>query len=450
MSPLADSGGIFHIKAWFQNMWVSTDLMVWEIPLLLLAGVAVHLAYEKRRFRRAALAISRAVEKTQPELGIRKTIETILSARVDLFSAKRVVLVMMSAKGERSFLWDARGNVRGRESTVEFSQPPTSEGQRYFLADLAQGWSAIQLRRFAVGEPLHCLVLEDSGERTFNVPSSCLEEFLGLNDFHSLLGVALSLGKWSGRLLVFDPGDPAAGESELRLLQALALDVGPAVHSQYLLAHLRSRVRAAERARVAREIHDGVVQSLAAVEMRLGALRRTALTDPGQVIKAVTQAQHVIRHEILAVRELVEQIRPVELSSKELLFYLAEIVDRFRRDTAISASFVSDFEQVVLAPRVCSELVLIAQEALFNVRKHSLANNVRVRLARGEDHCKLVIEDDGRGFEFSGRFSNAQLEATRKGPRVIKERVRSIGGELVIDSMPGQGARLEISIPQQY
>jgi signal transduction histidine kinase len=172
------------------------------------------------------------------------------------------------------------------------------------------------------------------------------------------------------------------------------------------------------------------------------------LTDPDEVIKTLVQAQHDIRQEILAVRELMEQIKPIELSSKELLAYLAEIVDRFRRETAISASFVSEFEQVTLAPHVCSELVRIAQEALFNIRKHSLADNVRVLLARAGGHCKLVIEDDGCGFEFSGRFSQAQLDATRKGPRVIQERVRSIGGELVIDSMPGHGARLEISFPQ--
>jgi signal transduction histidine kinase len=424
--------------------------MAWGIPLLvlLLVGASGYLAYENRRFRRATLTISRAVGKTQSELGIRKTMEAILAAIADLFSARRVVLALTESKGRRSFLWETRGSDAGRPSKVEFSQLPASEAQKYFLSGLGRGWSAVQLRRSAGSEPFHCLVLDEAGKRICNVPSARLEKFPVLNDFRSLLGVALSFGKWTGRLLVFDPSGTTAGESELRFLQALIWDVGPAVHSQYLLAHLRSRVRKAERARVARELHDGVVQSLVAVEMRLAALQRTTLTDPGQVIEAVAQAQQDVRRQMLAVRELMEQIKPIELSPKELLACLAEIVDRFRRETAISASFVSEFEQVTLAPHVCSELVRIAQEALFNIRKHSLANNVRVLLARAEGHCKLVIEDDGRGFEFSGRFSDAQLEAIRKGPRVIKERVRSIGGELVIDSMPGHGARLEISIPQ--
>lgn len=454
MLPLVENGGpaaVSHIRPSVQRMWVSSGLTAWGIAFLfslLLVGVLGHLVYERWRFRKAALTISRAVGKTQSELGIRKTIEDILDATVDLFSARRIVLVMTDAKGGRSSLWETRGTDAGHTSKVEFSQVPTSEAQMYFLAGLGRGWSAIQLRRSAAGEPLHCLVLEDAGKRTCDVPSSCLQEFLAVNDFHTLLGVALSFGKWSGRLLVLDPGGTAVGESELRFLQALIRDVAPAVHSQYLLAHLRSRIQRAERARVARELHDGVIQSLVAVEMRLAALRRMTLTDPEEVFKTLAQAQQDVRHEIFAVRQLMEQIKPIELSSKELLAYLAEIVDKFQRETAISASFVSEFEQVSLAPHVCSELVRIAQEALFNIRKHSLANNVRVLLARAEGYCKLVIEDDGRGFEFSGRFSQDQLDATRKGPRVIKERVRSIGGELVIDSMPGQGARLEISFPQ--
>ena len=453
MLPLVENGGptaTSHLTPPVQRMWVLIGPTGWGITFLLSllsAGVLGYFAYEKRRFRRAVLAISRA-GKTQSELGIQKTIEAILTAIVDLFSARRVVLVVTESKGGRSFLWEARGTNRGHPSKVEFSQLSASEAQDYFLTGLGGGWSAIQLRCLAAGQWFHCLTLEEAGKQTCDVPSSCLEEFPFLNDFRSLLGVALDFGKWSGRVWVLDPSGAVAGESELRFLQALIWDVGSAVHSQYLLAHLRSRVRAAERARVARELHDGVVQSLVAVDMRLAALRRAPLTDPSEVVKTIAQAQKDIRHEILAVRELMEQIKPIELSSKELLSYLAEIVERFRRETAISASFVSEFEQVTLAPHVCSELVRIAQEALFNIRKHSLANNVRVLLARAEGYCKLVIEDDGRGFEFAGRFSDAQLEAICKGPRVIKERVRYIGGELVIDSMPGRGARLEISIPQ--
>jgi signal transduction histidine kinase len=89
----------------------------------------------------------------------------------------------------------------------------------------------------------------------------------------------------------------------------------------------------------------------------------------------------------------------------------------------------------------------IVHEALVNVRRHSGARNVFVRLAAVNGDCRLSIDDDGCGFPFVGRFSQADLEASRKGPLVIKERVRLLGGQLTIESDPGHGARLEIAVP---
>lgn len=84
----------------------------------------------------------------------------------------------------------------------------------------------------------------------------------------------------------------------------------------------------------------------------------------------------------------------------------------------------------------------------MNVRKHSGARTVLVRVSAPEGYWKFEIDDDGRGFGFAGRHSQADLEIGRKGPVVIKERVRAIGGTLAIESVPGQGARVEIWIPR--
>jgi len=89
------------------------------------------------------------------------------------------------------------------------------------------------------------------------------------------------------------------------------------------------------------------------------------------------------------------------------------------------------------------------QEGLVNVRKHSRAKTALVRLSAKNGNWTLVIEDDGRGFPFSGRLSQPDLDGLGKGPLVIKERVRVIAGELTIESNPGQGSRLEITVPQK-
>jgi len=102
-----------------------------------------------------------------------------------------------------------------------------------------------------------------------------------------------------------------------------------------------------------------------------------------------------------------------------------------------------------MPPRVCRELARIVQEALVNVRKHSGARESLVRLSEDNSHWQMTVEDNGKGFPFTGRRSHRELEEAGKGPTVILERLRLIEGELTIESNPGRGARLEIRAPKQ-
>jgi len=147
----------------------------------------------------------------------------------------------------------------------------------------------------------------------------------------------------------------------------------------------------------------------------------------------------------------MQQMRPVDLGPQQLVDFLADTVERFRRDSGIPARFVSDVdEEVNLTPHVCRELVRITQEALVNVRKHAHANNVLVTfVSAGEGGWQLSVADDGLGFDFSGVVEYKDLLTSPKGPSVIKERVLTIGGELTIESNPGHGACLKITLRQK-
>jgi signal transduction histidine kinase len=107
---------------------------------------------------------------------------------------------------------------------------------------------------------------------------------------------------------------------------------------------------------------------------------------------------------------------------------------------------VFDGGPVSLPAPTALELARIVQEALVNVRKHSRARNVLVRLTNTDQACTLVVEDDGQGFDFEGRLSDRELEERRVGPAIIKERARIAGAQLAVDSAPGIGARLELTL----
>jgi two-component system sensor histidine kinase DegS len=159
------------------------------------------------------------------------------------------------------------------------------------------------------------------------------------------------------------------------------------------------------------------------------------------------EVQQLVQNEAANVRNLIHQLEPLDFDPRHLVDFLSGMVTRYRQDTGIGAQFVCDTSQVNLPPATCRELAGIVREALANVRRHSGAQHVLVRLGRQQGGWGLIIEDDGRGFSFSGRFTQAQLEEDRRGPLVIKQRVRAIEGELTIISKAGQGARLEIKVP---
>ena len=225
--------------------------------------------------------------------------------------------------------------------------------------------------------------------------------------------------------------------------------VGPAVYNVYLLRRLRLRAGAVERARFARELHDGAVQSLIAVEMQVDVLRRQTATRPVAVTEELGRIQGLLREEVLKLRELMQQMKSLDVDSRRLLPFLVDTVERFQRETGITARFHTEVHELDMPQPVCRELARIVQEGLVNVRKHSGAQQVLVGLSATNGSWKLSIDDNGRGFPFSGRLMHAELEAMGKGPVVIKERVRLIGGELTIESNPGRGARLEVRVPQK-
>ena len=234
----------------------------------------------------------------------------------------------------------------------------------------------------------------------------------------------------------------------MRFLLDLLRQVGPAVYNVYLLHRLRRRAGAAERARFARELHDGAVQSLIAVEMQVDVLRRQAETTPAVVGGELGRIQGLLREEVLKLRELMQQMKSIDVDSRRLLSLITDAVERFERETGISARFVTDITKLEMPDKICRELLRIVQEGLVSVRKHSKARHALVRLSSSDGHWSLTMEDDGKGFPFSGRLTQEELDQMGKGPMIIKERVRLIAGALTVESNPGAGTRLEVKVPK--
>src|SRR4029077_17677374 len=131
--------------------------------------------------------------------------------------------------------------------------------------------------------------------------------------------------------------------------------------------------------RVARELHDGAVQSLIAMEMQVDVVRRQSAIDSSPVTAELGRIQGLLREEVLKLRELMQQMKSLDVDSSNFLRFLEDTGERFQRETGISALFVSVLDNLDMPQRICRELARIVQEGLVNVRKHSAARHVLVR-----------------------------------------------------------------------
>ena len=418
------------------------QLFMTSVYLIVLGFLLGYMSENQKKVRAERAVIMRVLSSTRVEAGLTGTMQQILGEVMSIYGASRVLSASQEANSYRVFLAEVTRGVEGSEALRWREALPESEKVYLFESPA----DAIYASRTSKG--FRTVLLDRDGARLREVGTGFLDALERVEKFDAMVSVALVFGtEWSGRVFVFDPQMMGEPEEELRFLQEFAQQVGPAIYNVYLMRRLRERAGALERARFARELHDGAIQSLIAVEMQLDVLRRQSGAQAPVVNAELGRIQKLLREEVLKLRELMQAMKSFAVNADRLLGFISDTVERFRRETGIAAEFVSELERVDLAQKVCRELARIVQESLVNVRKHSGAHHVLVRLAQRAGNLQLTVEDDGKGFSFSGRLSDAELETTGKGPAVIRERVRLLAGELAIESTPGHGARLEVRIP---
>lgn len=415
------------------------------VYLIIFAFLIGYLAESEKRRRAEALSISQVSSKVRVDAGLKGTLQAVFQETLNLFGGREMLLVTRESGTQLASLW--RGELLQEDAELVFSwrQLHDQESRNYLfeLPDLCAGLAWRKGNRSAIA------MIDEHGGSFRGSRQSLPAGFAAGHAFDLVLASNISIAPdVYGRVFLFQPRLAGPVQAQIRLLQQLTSRVGPAIYNVYLLRRLRSRAAAVERTRVAGELHDGVVQSLHAIAFRLYALRTGSSFDPQKRDQELIDIQELVQHEATNIRTLIQQLKPLNFDHRRLVDFLSGMIERYRYDTGIAAKFVCDVGEVTLPPQTCREIAGIVQEALANALKHSGAEKVLVRLGCRSGSWILTIEDDGRGFAFGGRLSQSELEKSRRGPSVIKERVRTIGGELTIESRPGQGARLEITFPQ--
>src|SRR2546429_671226 len=193
--------------------------------------------------------------------------------------------------------------------------------------------------------------------------------------------------------------------------------------------------------------HDGILQPLLSIEIQLDVLRRRVPATPEQAASALANLQQTVRNEAAELRQTVTDLRPLRVQSADLVDLMRGFAERYRNESTIALDLLIDSTQLRAPDRVCREIFQIYREALNNIKKHAKASHVVVKLSQDDSRLVLVVDDNGEGFSFAGRFTADELDRLRLGPISIKERSRTVGGVLTVESNPGHGARLTIEVP---
>ncbi len=218
----------------------------------------------------------------------------------------------------------------------------------------------------------------------------------------------------------------------------------------YLLQRMQQSAAMEERVRLARDLHDGLLQSLTGTALQLHALRRALGEQPREALERLQELQNLIVAEQRHLRSFIRELRPTPLLPSEgegnLAASLRNLAHRIERHWGLRVDLVVGTLDPTEAEVLGYDISHIVHEALVNAARHGGGSSARVEVEAHSGQVSIVVADNGRGFSFQGSHDLATLTRLNVGPVTLKERITSLGGTFTIESS-SSGARLEITLP---
>src|SRR5258706_11656863 len=242
-------------------------------------------------------------------------------------------------------------------------------------------------------------------------------------------------------------------EQDVRLLSTFANQIALAIENADLYERSRLVGAVEERNRLARDLHDWMVQSMVGILRTFDGVDAEAAAAAPTLREAIVQARGRARLSLDEARRSVWPLPPVALDGRALAAALEASLADWGRRAGVETTFELAGQQLPLAARAEADVLHIAQEALSNIARHAAARHVAVSLALSDVELCLRISDDGAGFTYGeqvaeGATDGAPLAADGGyGLRGMHERAALLGGQLHIESAPGRGTQLTLTCP---
>jgi signal transduction histidine kinase len=317
--------------------------------------------------------------------------------------------------------------------------------------------SSDQSRRVALGNGSIAATLRRLDAQVINDLQREAEwrEFDTLRDCRSACLIPLRAGMRTYGLAVIASDRPDAFKrDQIEMLTTLANYAIIALHNAQLIFDLkeeRAKLLSKEeqvRHQLARDLHDGPAQSLAAITMNVEFIKRLLDRDPQRVIEELDKLSTLAKRTTYEVRTMLFELRPLVLETQGLKVTLEQYLERFQNNSA-NTKIVLDadgVEDVHLSTKTEGTLFNIIQEAVNNALKHARAKHIWIRLSRTGDELCAVVQDDGVGFDKDAVLRSYEQRGSF-GLLNIDERARLVSGHAEMDSAPGTGTTVTVVVP---
>jgi nitrate/nitrite-specific signal transduction histidine kinase len=265
-----------------------------------------------------------------------------------------------------------------------------------------------------------------------------LRDQLSQFDFQLLVYIPLSTKGYKLGFFILGKHEPSQlSPEELSLLSSIGKQVGVAMENARLYEQAEHAATAAERTRLARELHDAVTQTLFSANLIADVIPRIWRRDPEEGLQSLEELRQLTRGALAEMRTLLLEMRPESLERSNIKSLLTQLADAFVGRVRIPVDLEMNGE-CELTHEAKMVFYRVAQEALNNIAKHAGARQVALRLECQPGQTNLTIQDDGLGFEPDS------IQPDHMGISIMRERADSIGAYLRVESQIGQGTTVKL------
>jgi signal transduction histidine kinase len=367
------------------------------------------------KIRRLVDIMSSSISMDKPSLNMLATIKEITGAHrvyIYLFDIQQEFLHVIADKEDIGFV-------------AGYDIVPRSHSRVPGLIRDLKPFIVEDFRHPRPGDGIAPQLVEDGNLSSITVPIISANELLGVlplifNEYRT----------WNEHVIGF--------------FSAIGNIIGTAVKIEMTSEKVQELAIIQERRRLSQDLHDNFSQMISALSMRAEAARLTCdegkfdkvETDLDRIIATIHEIQDILRDEMISLRSNI-------VERTDLLPLIRDRIQRFQQLSNITIIFEdTDIQKPIIVPTLIgAQFIRILQECLSNVRRHSQASQVAIRIGECSNRLCLEIEDNGRGFDLTA------IPEDRLGLQIIRERAQEVGGKARIRSTPGKGAQILVELP---